>query len=495
MGKLGAPSGSRADRFMEDELRAGFQWEKSSGLVGMSHNCDACCNFERMEDGRHRQIAELLAEVRELSSEQQLGSGTPSSSSGSSRKSKAKKKVAEEATPNRDGEDPEEPVTLTTPMTPTNPLGERHFNSMNSTGSNGNHVGVVVGGADPNPDLAGVENLTIHDANEARVANANGTNNTSVERRAAAIPPSPASPEVATPSPKLSKAALRANKRAAKQAKSQLKAAKNQTKHTVSVKSADVQFVAEVIHGKMGCGSVVEGNGNGHADAGTGGSEEDQQVEDEEWNATSTSPPSRHPIATDTCIEDVLKRNLSYVAWIREHNAEFVAKKKPAVDGSGDGMAVFEDTEASSVDDMDALVDAILFKFGITDSSNSPAAAGGAPASAGAPGFGATNAASGGGSGSSFGSGSFSSSNMSSAQAAVLARLRVEIAEDLRKHENEQRMTCMRAGGFWRYAGKGVFDRMTMLDQDKEWKSSGAADGSRAARQDNGAEGGGGGCG
>ncbi|RMD43625.1 hypothetical protein DV735_g1543, partial [Chaetothyriales sp. CBS 134920] len=457
-----------------------------------------------MEDGRHRQIAELLAEVRELSSEQQFGSGMSASSSGSSRKAKGKKKGPEEATTKADGDDPEEPMT----PTPMNPLGQGNFSS---TRSNDSNVDADV--------LPAVENLTI---------NTNGDNNSSAARRtAAAVPPSPVSPAVATPSPKLTKAALRATKRAAKQAKSELKAAKNQTKHTVSVKSADVQFVAEVLHGKMGCNVGFGANGHAHTQtyAGVGG-EEDEEVEEgreaeAEWNATC--PPSRHPLPTDTCIEDVLKRNVGYVAWIREYNAELLkacpkktkkgvivdrkkaggkkdaktkikdkekstppptaavavggaaVKKKLAADGLADDGGGSEDAEGSSVDDMDALVDAILFKFGITDSSNSAAV----PAAA-ASGFGATNAAANG-----FGSSALSHGSMSSAQAAILARLRVEIADDLQKHENEQRMTCMRAGGFWSYAGKGVFDRMTMLDQDKEWKA-GAGDGSRAARQDNG---------
>jgi hypothetical protein len=33
--------------------------------------------------------------------------------------------------------------------------------------------------------------------------------------------------------------------------------------------------------------------------------------------------------------------------------------------------------------------------------------------------------------------------------ASVMAKLRTAIREDIEKHENEQRQTCIRAGGFW----------------------------------------------
>ncbi|RMZ76963.1 hypothetical protein DV737_g4586, partial [Chaetothyriales sp. CBS 132003] len=238
-------------------------------------------------DGKHKiclggswaTIAELLAELRQLSSEQQLSSGmsASSSSSASSRKGKAKKKAPAEMATKDDGDDQEEAVTPATPMTPIGPLGEKDVNSVNTSGNNGNAV-IINNGLANSP---------------------------------ATMPPSPASATAATPSAKLSKAALRATKRAAKQAKSQLKAAKNQTKHTVSVKSADVQFVAEVMHGKMGCG----GSSNGARKKG-GAKKESGKVKGKD-------------------------------------------KEK--------SVAVFEDADASAVDDMDALVDAILFKFGINE--------------------------------------------------------------------------------------------------------------------------------
>ena len=53
----------------------------------------------------------------------------------------------------------------------------------------------------------------------------------------------------------------------------------------------------------------------------------------------------------------------------------------------------------------------------------------------------------------------------------MLAQLRVAIGEDLKKHENEQRMTCIRAGGFWRYVGKGVFERMMRVGERIDWRT------------------------
>ncbi|RMZ89707.1 hypothetical protein DV736_g3066, partial [Chaetothyriales sp. CBS 134916] len=468
--------------------------------------------------GRKSFIAELLAEFRELSSEHQLSSGMLASSSPSSRKVKARKKAPAEIVTKGDGQDEEEPAIPTTPMKSMNPLSEKDVNAINAAGSNGN---AITGAGDGvcaviiNGDLADVENLTIHDNHHGdgkndndddnKKNNVNGHDNSSVSESPATTPPSPASTATATPGPKLTKAALRATKRAAKQAKSQLKAAKNQTKHTVSVRSADVQFVAETVHGKMGCSG---GSGVGGA---TFDDDEDEKVSGGE----ASPPPSRHPLPTDTSIEDVLKRNVSYVAWIREHNAELLkdcpkkkgvgaerkkaggkkgskvkgkdkekgatgAKKKNVVDG--DGVAVFEDADASAVvDDMDALVDAILFKFGITESANIAAASGGSNTTAAGTGFGSASAPA---------AACYGGGSMSSAQAAIVGRLRVEIAEDLRKHENEQRMTCTRTGGFWSYAGKGVFDRMAMLGQEKEWKSGVALDKeAKRARKESGGEG------
>ena len=53
----------------------------------------------------------------------------------------------------------------------------------------------------------------------------------------------------------------------------------------------------------------------------------------------------------------------------------------------------------------------------------------------------------------------------------LIAGLRREIAEDLQKHENEQRQTCIRAGGFWRYVGRPVFDRMLEVAERIDWRT------------------------
>lgn len=45
------------------------------------------------------------------------------------------------------------------------------------------------------------------------------------------------------------------------------------------------------------------------------------------------------------------------------------------------------------------------------------------------------------------------------------------VSEDLQKHENEQRQTCIRAGGFWRYVGRPVFDRMCEISETIDWRT------------------------
>jgi len=46
---------------------------------------------------------------------------------------------------------------------------------------------------------------------------------------------------------------------------------------------------------------------------------------------------------------------------------------------------------------------------------------------------------------------------------AIAAKLRAAIKTDLEKHENEVHARYVRAGGFWRYVGKTVFERMTEI--------------------------------
>ena len=49
---------------------------------------------------------------------------------------------------------------------------------------------------------------------------------------------------------------------------------------------------------------------------------------------------------------------------------------------------------------------------------------------------------------------------------AIASKLRTAIKTDLDKHENEVHARYVRAGGFWRYVGKTVFERMTDVARD-----------------------------
>ena len=268
-----------------------------------------------------------------------------------------------------------------------------------------------------------------------------------------------------TTTPKLSKAEVRASKRAAKQAKSEQKSLKNQSKHPVIVRSSDVSHVHFVLHGD----TAVERTGNPNSPTPSTPGTAATSIGDEE--GAGAEPVSRHPLATDTAIEDVLQRNIGYVTHIKEHKAYLLRtvagktrseramrmKKEKArvvpVTYDEDGVAVFEE---EMDEDVEALVDAVLGKLGVE-----------VPASpTGVAGTGKRERVSSGSS-----TGSTGGSGLAGQKGALLARLRVEIGEDIKKHENEQRMTCIRAGGFWRYVGKGVFERMMRLGKGRDWRT------------------------
>lgn len=239
----------------------------------------------------------------------------------------------------------------------------------------------------------------------------------------------------ATKSSKPSKADIRAAKREAKSAKSQRKSLKNQTKHVVTIKAADVERVAVTLHGE-------------------------QNLDDS------------HPLASDKSIEDVMNRNRKYVKYIAEHKAmllkevastrraETEAKARKARKrkdresvsfASGDPGNQHKPRTVSMDEEEEALVNAVLLNFGIAveptlDGSMTPAT----PMTP---------------------KRSSSSKGTSQEKAMVLAQLRVAIAEDLQKHENEQRQTCIRAGGFWRYVGQPVFKRMMEITETIDWRT------------------------
>ncbi|KAI1610937.1 hypothetical protein EDD36DRAFT_490159 [Exophiala viscosa] len=215
------------------------------------------------------------------------------------------------------------------------------------------------------------------------------------------------------PPPKLTKAEIRAQKKAAKAAKSQSKAAKNQKKHTINVRSEDVALIARILHG------------------------------DSAANSADT-----HPLASDKEIDDVIKRNLGYVSNIEAHKKQLlssIALKRRA------------DRRPSQADEKDEewenILAAILTKLGIEAAHISASV----PSGAGSK---KENRRS-----------QRSSEEASALPMTIVANLKVAVKEDLERFINEQKETCVRAGAFWRYVGKPIFDRMTRIAMEVDWKT------------------------
>jgi hypothetical protein len=239
--------------------------------------------------------------------------------------------------------------------------------------------------------------------------------------------------------PKPTKAEQRAAKREAKDAKSRRKSLKNQGKYNgIVIRADDIEAIGTVLHGEQ-------------------------------------STDESHPLASDKCIEDVMERNRGYVTSIYEHKAMLLkevgrtrrvelertrkAKKRKERDsisnGSGYGNSHPAGGDSGLVDEeQEALVNAVLIRLGISvEAAADGGAAGAALHSPITP------------------KRSSSAGKSSQEVEMVLAQLRVAIAEDLVKHENEQRSTCIRAGGFWRYVGRPVFDRMMEVAERIDWKT------------------------
>ena len=234
---------------------------------------------------------------------------------------------------------------------------------------------------------------------------------------------------------KLTKAETRAQKKAAKAAKSQSKAFKNQKKHTISVRTEDVDFVAAVLHG----------------------------------DSAAATQAATHPLASDKTIEEVIQRNMGFVANIAYHKKQLMAsiaqrrrsererRKSSSVGAAGSKKRRFSDmTHLDDIDDdeeTEHLLTAILAKLGIqARAGGADSVVGSASGKKGTPKIG-----SGGG--------------VTATQGSIVASLKALVKEDLKKHENEQRETCIRAGGFWRYVGKPVFERMTKIAEGLDWKT------------------------
>ncbi|OQV04265.1 hypothetical protein CLAIMM_09175 [Cladophialophora immunda] len=251
--------------------------------------------------------------------------------------------------------------------------------------------------------------------------------------------------------PKLTKAEARALKKAAKAAKSQVKAAKNQQKHTINVRTADVSFVAEVLHG---------------ANTSTGG----------HLGAT-------HPLASDKTIEEVIARNMGFMASIEAHKKTLLSsiaqrrksereRRKSSIAGAsnhGGGGKKRRYSEGvhdcdTEDDEMEDLLVAVLVKLGVD---------GGHARSSGCPANAVAVAANGvGAKKNGVGAGINKAPASSSQQTpSLVAALKALVKDDLERFENEQRETCVRAGGFWRYVGRPVFERMTKIARELDWKT------------------------
>ncbi len=223
---------------------------------------------------------------------------------------------------------------------------------------------------------------------------------------------------------KQSKAEIRAAKKAAKAEKSQAKAAKNQRKQSVTVRSEDIEAVTRVLHG------------------------------DNAAEAAAT-----HPLASDKTVEDVINRNKSFVSSIEAHKKQLLSsiarkrkteRERQRSNGKGKGKKRPSDEFDEREAEMDDLVAAVLTNLGV-DASHIQTTGSGAGSKK------EKGGKAGGGSGAQISS--------------IVASLKKEIREDLKTFEHEQRETCIRAGGFWRYVGSKVFERMTLIAQEVDWKT------------------------
>lgn len=233
---------------------------------------------------------------------------------------------------------------------------------------------------------------------------------------------------------KMTKAETRAMKKASKAAKSQSKAVKNQKKHIVNVRAETVAFVAEVLHGDA-----------------------------------ANSDGATHPLASDKNIEEVIARNMGFLASIDDHKRTLLSsiaqrRKSDRDRRRSSNMSVkkrrfsergqLPDDEED--DEMEDLLVAVMIKLGV----NGEHARGCGPTIAVAAMHNANAKKN-------------KASNASSAHQVsdIIKSLKALVRDDLERFENEQRETCVRAGGFWRYVGRPVFERMTQIARELDWKT------------------------
>lgn len=248
------------------------------------------------------------------------------------------------------------------------------------------------------------------------------------------------------PPGKPTKAEKRALKRAAKAVKSQNKAFKNQAKHTISVKTQDVELVNTVLHGE------------------------------------ATPATQTHPLASDKNIEEVIQRNMGFMSSIEEHKRQLMStiaqrrkcereRRNAAIALKDSKKRRFSTLSHSSYNDDDddddeteTLLTAVLTKLGIDrEHIKFGGAVGGGSASI-KKSVGKSPSMSGASSGS-------CSNSKSAHRLSIVGNLMTLVKDDLEKFENDQRETCIRAGGFWRYVGKPVFERMTKVAEELDWRT------------------------
>lgn len=221
-----------------------------------------------------------------------------------------------------------------------------------------------------------------------------------------------------------------------KSIKSQNKALKSQSKVSAGITHTDVNNVAVVLHGE-------------DHDRGFDG--------------------SAHPLASDKTIEDVINRNLNFVKSIQVHKQYLfksvatgrrVIKERKRLKKRESRGEIVEDAI-----ELDEVVSVVMLKLGLSPAvvnaslnstpiahlSSITSTRKRANSSVSSP---------------SYFPESKGSPAASRSSVAIAVKLRRAIKVDLEKHENEVHMRYVRAGGFWRYVGKTVFDRMTDIARE-----------------------------
>lgn len=193
-----------------------------------------------------------------------------------------------------------------------------------------------------------------------------------------------------------SKAEQRAYRKAIKHEKSLKKSAKNSERHTLSVRQSDIDSVTKALHG----------------------------------NLTDTSTGAGHPLATDQDLEDVIERNRRFVANIQEHKVYLRTSIRSARRATNSQRKsrkrgkTAEADETTTQHGSEELVNGVLLELGINMSSNPSERPDRLDSFCSTP---------------------------PARISTVAQKLRTAIHEDLEKHENEQRQTCIRAafGAMW----------------------------------------------